>query len=100
MVMLVVIFKAKKLPHRWCLSIDVFSEIDESNFENNFGHSKRYPGLQLFQEDGTKIPVCFAASKKASMTGEVLTKIYMQMDDLGITNVVLMRMVSHTILVS
>ena len=54
MVMLVVIFK---LPHSWCLVIDVFSEIDEINFENNFGCGKWYPGLQLFREDETKIPV-------------------------------------------
>jgi hypothetical protein len=48
MVMLIAIFKAKKLPHSWCLGIDVFSENDESNFKNIFGHSKWYPSLQLF----------------------------------------------------
>jgi hypothetical protein len=85
MVMLVVIFKAKKLPHSWCLGIDVFSEIDESNFEDNFGCGKQYPGLQLCCKDETKIPVCIAASKKALMASNVLVKVYKQMDDLGIT---------------
>ncbi len=63
----------------------MFSEIDESNFENYFGHGKRYPSLQLFCKDGTRIPICFAASKKTSMTGKVLTKIFEKMDVLGIT---------------
>jgi len=85
MVLLVVIIKAKKLPHSWCLGIDMFSEINESNFENNFGQGKWCPGLQLFREGKTKIPICFSVFKKASMTGEIPTKVFKQMDDLGIT---------------
>jgi hypothetical protein len=37
MVMLVMIFAAKKLPKRWCLGIDVFADFDKDNYENNFG---------------------------------------------------------------
>ena len=85
MVMLVIIFAAKKLPKSWCLGIDVFADYDEDNYENNFGIGRRYPGLQLFREDGTIIPICWAASPKACMTGEILTLVFRQMDKLGIT---------------
>jgi hypothetical protein len=63
----------------------VFFEIDKSNFENDFDHGKWYPGLELFCKEGTKIPICFAASKNASMMGKVLTKVFIKMDVLGIT---------------
>jgi hypothetical protein len=98
MVMLIVIFKAKKLPLSWCLGMDVFSEMDKNNFENNFGHGKRYPGLQLFCKDGTTIPIYFAASKKASMMGKVLTKSLRKWTFLASQKAVLTRMVSHAIL--
>jgi hypothetical protein len=65
MVMLVIIFAAKKLPKSWCLGIDVFANYDEDNYENNFGIGRRYPGLQLFREDGTNIHICLTASPKA-----------------------------------
>ncbi len=48
LVMLVMIFAAKKLPTSWCLGIDVFAEFDEDNYENNFGIGRRYLGLKLF----------------------------------------------------
>ena len=69
MVMLVIIFAAKKLPKSWCLGIDVFADYDEDNYENNFGIGRRYPGLQPLCEDGTIIPICWAASPKACMPG-------------------------------
>jgi hypothetical protein len=85
MVMLVIIFAAKKLPKSWCLGIDVFADYDEDNYKNNFGIGRRYLGLQLFRKDGTIIPICWAASLKACMTGEILTMVFLQMDKLGIT---------------
>ena len=41
MVMLVIIFAAKKLPKSWCLGIDVFADYDEDNYKNNFGIGRR-----------------------------------------------------------
>jgi len=75
----------QRIPKSWCLGIDVFANYDEDNYENNFGIGRRYPGLQLFREDGTIIPICWAASPKACMTGEILTLVFRQMDKLGIT---------------
>jgi hypothetical protein len=85
LVMVTVIFKGKKLIESWCLGIDVFSVFDESNYENNFGTGKRYPGLQLYRDNGTKIPICWAASPNACMSGEILTLMFVQMDKLGIS---------------
>ncbi len=85
MVMLVMIFAAKKLPKRWCLAIDAFANFDNDNYENNFVVGRRYPGLQLFLEDGTTIPICWAASPNTCMSGEILTLVFQQTDNLDIT---------------
>ena len=83
--MVTVIFPGKKLIESWCLGIDVLAAFDESNYENNFGTSKRYPGLQLYRDNGTKIPICWAASSNACMSGDILTLMFEQMDKLGIS---------------
>jgi hypothetical protein len=85
MVMLVMIFSAKKLPKSWCLGIDVFANFNKDNYKNNFGIRRRYPGLQLFCDNSTIIPICWAASPKTCMLGEILTLVFRQMDKLGIT---------------
>jgi hypothetical protein len=89
MVMLVMMFAAKKLPKSCCLGIDVFADFDKDYYKNNFGVGRRYSGLQLFCEDGTIIPICWAASPNACMLGEILTLVFRQMDKLGITKRVL-----------
>ena len=82
---LTVIFTGKKLKEIMTLGIDVFAELDEVNWENNFGPGKRYPGLSLFDPEGNEIPVMFAVSKKSSMTGDILHKTFKKMDELGLT---------------
>jgi hypothetical protein len=98
MVMLVMIFAAKKLPKSWFLGIDVFVDFDEDNYGNNFGIGRRYPGLQLYCGDGTIIPICWAASPNACMLGEILTLVFRQMDKLGITKAGSPNMVCQSLL--
>ena len=87
LVMLTVIFPGKKLKDSWCIGIDVFANFndDEKFYADNFGPGKRYPGLELLDENGNKLPTCFGASPNACMTGEILTKMFERMDKLGIT---------------
>ena len=63
----------------------MFFLFDESTYKNNFGTGKRYPGLQLYHDEKTKIPICWAASQNACMSGEILTLMFKQMDKLGIS---------------
>ncbi len=79
------IFAAKKLPKSCCLGIDVFADFDKDNYKNIFGIGRRHSGLQLFCEDGTIMPICWAASPNACMLGEILTLVFQQMDKLSIT---------------
>jgi hypothetical protein len=81
MVMLVIIFAAKKLPKSWCLGIDVFADYDEDNYKNNFGIGRSYPGLQLFREDGTIIPICWAASPKSIKQGQQERKLFLSVGE-------------------
>lgn len=81
----VVIFAAEKVPDKFCVGVDVFAEWDDDDFENNFGQGKRHPGLPLYRDDGSKVPVFFAASPNASMTGAILVKLFTAMDELGIS---------------
>jgi hypothetical protein len=87
LVMLTVIFPGKKLKDSWCIGIDVFADFNDNEefYAENFGPGKRYPGLELLDEDGNKIPICFGASESACMTGEILTKMFEMMDKLGIS---------------
>ena len=46
---------------------------------------KQHPGLQLSTPDGKEIPILFAASPNASMTSDILTSAFKQMDEKNIT---------------
>ena len=87
LVMLTVIFPGKKLNDSWVIGIDVFAAFndDEKFYADNFGPGKCYPGLELLDENGDKLPICFGASDSACMSGEILHKMFEMMDKLGIT---------------
>lgn len=72
------------MPHHWSMGEDVFVPADP-NIRNNFGYGKRHPRLQLFRDDGTEVPVHFAYSENASMTGPILKRVFEKMDKKGIS---------------
>ena len=80
-----VIFASEKLNPSWALGVDIFAEIDEEDFANNFGPGKRFPGLDILDDEGNEVPVVFAATPNASMTSAVLMQIFKKMDEKGIS---------------
>ena len=79
------IFKGEKLNPLWTLGVGMFAVLDEDYKLGTFGPGKRYPGLSLFREDGTEIPILFAASPNMSMTSAILTATFRAMDKHRIT---------------
>ena len=81
-----IIFKGDKLLPVLMMGVDVFAEwITGDDHLQNFGMGKRHPGLVLYDKNGNEIPVMFAATPNASMTGSILRDMYAKMDELGIT---------------
>ena len=86
LVFVTLIFKGDKLLPVLTMGVDVFAEwITGDDHLQNFGMGKRYPGLVLYDKNGKEIPVMFAATPNASMTGSILRDMYAKMDELGIT---------------
>ena len=68
------------------MSVDAFAEwVITDDYLQNYGIGKQHPGLVLFDKDNNKIPVMFAATPNASMTGSILCDMFARMDKLGIT---------------
>ena len=84
-VMIVVIFPGKTENPNWICGVDVFVPYDQANPHNNHGPGKKHPGLELRRDDGSKVPIYFAYSENASMTGDILKGVFEAMDEEGIT---------------
>jgi hypothetical protein len=84
-VMVVVIFPGKTENPNWTQGVDVFVPYDQENYHNNFGPGKKHPGLELRRDDGSKVPIYFAYTENASMTGDILKGVFEAMDEEGIT---------------
>ena len=80
-----IIFKGKKIEPLWVTGFDVLvDEYDGHSMLNNFGEGKRYPGCELVDDDGNKVPLIFAATDNASQTSETLHELFKQLDKEGI----------------
>ena len=84
--MVAVIFSGEKMKAEWALGKDIFADwIGEDNeIEKNVGPGKYFPMGPTCVVDGEKIPCYCDCSSNGSITGKILTRILMRLDELGV----------------